>query len=361
MVKKKKVSVFQAIIPVATMARRSSVVVLILLSLLFAFISKTDNIIIEKTRVGVMDVVSSIYDILINPVDSFNKTKDEISHWVSLYDENTLLREQNQKLQSISYKAWLLEKENTILRKQLAYVDGSQYKTRLARIVGGAGELYRRQGYIYAGRKDHITKGQIVMDNNGLLGRIQDVGNISSRIMFITDINSRIPVVTATSGHHVIVSGNNTDRLQLIHFSQQNDIEVGEIVLTSSDGEFFPPNIPVGVVTKIQRDEITVKPLADVMNTDYVHIIEVESIEQREARAAKNLASDAAIPRGKISEDERDEEVVVSQEPDLTSESSAPTLEKPKNINANQIVLGTSVVAEENEAEQVVEEDAGND
>ena len=50
-----------------------------------------------------------------------------------------------------------------------------------------------------SGPNHGMTKGQIALDERGLVGRVTEVGARSARVLLITDINSRIPVTLENS------------------------------------------------------------------------------------------------------------------------------------------------------------------
>ena len=64
-----------------------------------------------------------------------------------------------------------------------------------ARVVADAGGVYARAVLLSAGPNHSIVKGQVALDERGLVGRVTEVGARSVRILLITDLNSRIPVV----------------------------------------------------------------------------------------------------------------------------------------------------------------------
>ena len=64
-----------------------------------------------------------------------------------------------------------------------------------ARVVGDVGGAFAQSVIITAGASSGVTKGQVVMTGEGLVGRVTQAGNASSRVLLITDINSRIPVL----------------------------------------------------------------------------------------------------------------------------------------------------------------------
>src|SRR5690606_4385105 len=118
--------------------------------------------------------------------------------------------------------------------------------TIATKILGDSSGPFIRSALVNAGETHGVLKGQIVINYNGLVGRIIEVGSKTSRVLLITDINSRIPIITASSRERGIVVGNNTDLLSLLYLPEDTRVQIGEIIFTSGDGESFPSGVPIG-------------------------------------------------------------------------------------------------------------------
>ena len=104
-----------------------------------------------------------------------------------------------------------------------------------------------------------------VIADDGLAGRVTDVGNGSARIMLITDANSRIPVKVLRTGWTGLAVGTGGNRMDFVYdiASGADRIRVGDRLVTSGDGGLFPPGIPVAVVVDIVANPPRARPLAN--------------------------------------------------------------------------------------------------
>lgn len=277
MAKRNNVSVVHAITPILTMVRKSTVLVLMFLSLIIAFISQSDHPFAVGPRTFVTDIIVVMYDIALSPMDNITSAAQAISDWTGVYEDNKMLRENAKATENISYRLWLAEQENRRLRQALEFTDMVPFSVRTVRMVGGS-DLFRRHGYINLGTRGGIEKGQVVIDGNGLIGRVQEVGQLSAKVVMISDINSKVPVLVVSQDtgerYKAIIAGNNTKFLSLQHFPVEHSIGIGDMILTSGDGEFFPPDILVGEVARIGREQISVEPAAHLNVTDIIHVID---------------------------------------------------------------------------------------
>ena len=126
---------------------------------------------------------------------------------------------------------------------------------------------------ITSGTDNGVQQDSAVINDKGMVGRVIEVGDKTSRVLLLTDINSRIPVMAEGSREHGIVAGDDSDTLSLVYLPENSKLKVGEKIVTSSDGALLPPGLPIGVVTAIAKDKVTVKPFADWYRLEYVSVI----------------------------------------------------------------------------------------
>src|SRR5437588_391058 len=77
-------------------------------------------------------------------------------------------------------------------------------------------------------------KGQIALDERGLVGRITEVGSRTARVLLITDMNSRVPVILEGSRSRAILAGTNGPLPRLLYWSEGTVPKQGERVVTSA-------------------------------------------------------------------------------------------------------------------------------
>ncbi len=109
------------------------------------------------------------------------------------------LHEENDRLRQWQAVAMALDAENTALKGNLHWIPDPAPSYVTARVVADAGGVYARAVLLSTGPNHMVTKGQIALDERGLVGRVTEVGMRSARVLLITDINSRIPVTLETA------------------------------------------------------------------------------------------------------------------------------------------------------------------
>ena len=167
-----------------------------------------------------------------------------------------------------------LEAENQQLKALLHMLPSPEWNYKTARIVAHNGEHFRHLAVINSGNNNGLETGQIALFDNQLIGTIIDVGTRHATLLLVTDVNASIPVITQNSGERAILKGNNSSEPTLHFVSTHNKIAVGEKIVTSGDGRFYPAGIVVGRVSDVSTHGIHVAPTIDWNDLVYVNIIE---------------------------------------------------------------------------------------
>lgn len=201
----------------------------------------------------------------------------------SLKSEVLVLKRRVQKLASTVA-------ENTRLKELMNATDIVDDQVLIAEIIGVDPDPYRHEAIVNKGFQDKVYVGQAVLDAEGLMGQVVEVGLISSRVLLISDISHGIPVHVNRNGVRAIAVGSGAlDNLKLIHVPDTADIIVGDLLVSSGLGGRFPKGYPVGVVTTVEHDPgqpfalVNAKPMANLDRSRYVLLVFSEEARQLEA------------------------------------------------------------------------------
>ena len=272
--------------PVNDFLKRFSIVLFIGLTLAGLVLSKSDAPVISSMRIAIIDSLLPIFKLASRPVQMVSNVTDTFHDVVALHSENNRLRFENIQLHQQLDETLKFQAENIQLHKLLNFVAEPHIRLITARVVGdisspyiGAqviGDVsgpYIRSAIIDAGKNSGIKKGQVVVNDHGLVGRIIEVGKRTSRILLITDFNSKIPVITRNSRERGIAAGNNTTTLNLIYLPEDSKVTPGEMVMTSGDGDLFPAGLPLGIVTDKTDKTFLIKPAVDWSKLEFVGVV----------------------------------------------------------------------------------------
>ena len=274
---------------IKVLARRLFVVILFLLSFFFILLSKVDSVVIEAANKAALDVTGPVMQLVEYPARIIHRVYTyfyDISH---IYAENRALRAENKQMMMLQNKVRALEVENQLLGRLLNYVPPADATFISAKIIAESGDNFTHMLLVYIG-DEVVKKGQIVLSDESVIGRIDEVGEHYARVILVTDINSKIPVVVERTRARAILSGNNTVMPQLMFLRSQADVQEGDVIVTSGVGGMFPAGLPIGFVNSVRNGEITIETIADIGRIEYVRIVDYGlSNDENEKSFFKNL------------------------------------------------------------------------
>src|SRR5580658_7798645 len=237
-------------------------------------VGKVDTVLVERVRIAVYDASAPIYAALAEPLGKMNKTITEVVGLWGLRDENVRLRDENEQLLRWQSIALTLDAENRRLKTAMHWIPDPDASYVTGRVVADTGGVYAKAILISVGPNHGLRKGQIALDERGLVGRITEVGSRTARVLLITDMNSRVPVILEGSRSHAILAGTNGPRPRLLYWSEGTVPKEGERVVTSAEANAFPANLPVGTVRYDANGIPEVEPDAQLRVLDFVRIFD---------------------------------------------------------------------------------------
>ncbi len=211
-------------------------------------LGKADTVIAEGARVALADALAPAYAALAEPIGTAGAAIREVQALWQMRSENARLREENERLRRWHATALSLEAENARLKAQLAWVPEIAGQFTTARVVADQGGLYARAALLALAPGHSVAKGQVALDERGIVGRVTEVGARSARVLLLTDLNARVPVMLERSGARALLVGTNAARPRLQHWPEGTLPQEGERVVTSAEANAFPAGLPVGTV-----------------------------------------------------------------------------------------------------------------
>ena len=210
---------------------------------------------------------------------------DELEAQVdALTVENVRLREYEAEVQQLHTML------NFVSDYPISAYLGAEVISREAEVVGVEPNPYLRYVTINVGSLQGVEIGMpVVSSGAGLVGRISQVGPRMSEVQLLTDTDSAIAALLQTSRVTGLVVGQPDSTLQMEYIPQEEQIDVGDIVLTSGLGGVLPKGLVIGQVTEVlQMDyalfqSAAVRPAIDFSRLELVLVItEFEQIPVEE-------------------------------------------------------------------------------
>jgi rod shape-determining protein MreC len=259
-------------IPVRQALARLTLPVLFAAAFGLMLLGKADATLAERTRTALADALAPLYGAIAAPLAQLRASIEDVRDFVELRGDNVQLREENERLRRWQAVAMALEAENATLKANLHWVPDPAPSYITARVVADAGGVYARAVLLSVGPNHSVSKGQIALDANGLVGRVTEVGARSARVLLITDLNSRIPVIMESTRARAMLIGTNAARPRLMYWPEGAPPAEGERVVTSAEAGAFPAGLPVGTVHYSAANVPEVEPFARLDRLEVVRI-----------------------------------------------------------------------------------------
>ncbi|OJU84790.1 MAG: rod shape-determining protein MreC [Solirubrobacterales bacterium 70-9] len=242
---------------------------------------------LQRGVTAVFTPVSSILDRALKPAR-------DLINWV---DETFDARGKNQRLEeeleverkaAVGGKVALAENEEfrALLKLDKSGAIPEGYDPVAARVIGLSPTVWYSDVMIDVGSGDGVKLHDPVVNGEGLVGQVTAVTGGASKVTLITDHSSAVSVKVVPAGIQGIVKPTvgEPNTLVLNFLNSDKKVHKGQSVVTAGwRGETiesrFPPNIPVGEITKATifeqeaQERANVRPYADLRNIGTVQVL----------------------------------------------------------------------------------------
>lgn len=207
------------------------------------------------------------------------------SLWDNYLDLVNVRRENLHLLQEVRERnARIVAAEEAIQAKQrlerLLDMKGTlKSPTLTASVIGEDVSSWFRTLVVDRGSSSGITEGMAVVAADGVVGQVVKVAPGTSRVLLLTDHASGIAATLQRSRARGVIKGKGEGLCSLEFTTRDEDVKVGDMIITSGIGGVFPKGLPVGEVAMVKRGEygifqtVTVRPAVAVGRLEEVMVI----------------------------------------------------------------------------------------
>ncbi len=183
------------------------------------------------------------------------------------------------------------------LQSLVAFKEQFISRTVAAQVIGSSGSDLSRTVYIDKGENAGIKRDMAVMTADGIVGKVLVAYPSVSQVLLISDQSSGVGALLEKTRLQGVLRGTANGEVVLERVMSDEQVPVGETVLTSGGDQIFPKGLPVGTVTKVGNGKdlflnIKVKPAANLSKLEEVLVL-VEK-QERQATAEENVRVRAA-------------------------------------------------------------------
>lgn len=186
---------------------------------------------------------------------AFLSIRDDYLDLVSVRKENDRLRERLKEMTLQEGAAREALRENERLIRLLEMKKRLPPPTIAASVIGEDGYPWFRTIVIDRGSSSGVTDGAAVIAASGIVGQVVRVSPESARVLLFTDPASSVAGVIQRTRARGVVKGRGGARASLEFTLREDDVTVGDLVVTSGVGGIFPKGLPIGEVTVVKKGE----------------------------------------------------------------------------------------------------------
>lgn len=171
----------------------------------------------------------------------------------------------------------------------------SDYEMTAASVIGKDSGNWFSTFIVDKGSRDGVTEGMNVIAGGGLAGIVTEVGPNYATVRAVIDDSSNVSCKDLSTSDLCIVSGslqsmNESSQIDFSDLSDKDDqVSVGDQIVTSNVSDLYLEGIPVGYITEIQTDSNNLTKSGKVATiVDFEHLEKVFIIMQTKESTTEN-------------------------------------------------------------------------
>ena len=252
-------------------------VFLLALSLISANLHSRENMsFFESLVVG---ITSPVQKVVWGAIDGVGSVWRGYFYLVGLEKENQVLKKELQELKLQMNRYREAELANERLRALLNFKKSIATPLLPAQIVAFDPSGWFQTILIDKGRNDGVVLDMAVVSAEGLVGRVIGVGKHHAKVLLILDGNSAVDAYIQSSRARGVLVGLGRELCLLKYVQRNEDVQVGDKVISSGMGGVFPKGLLVGTVQEVVRgssglfQRVEVEPAVNFSRLEEVMVV----------------------------------------------------------------------------------------
>jgi rod shape-determining protein MreC len=228
---------------------------------------------------ALIEIIVPVQKALLWPFDFTRGTWSRYVSLVGLKQENERLLARVAELeeQNLQYAEAIVASGH--LQEIAEMRSGFDVALHSAQVVGHDVSPWFRSVLIDRGRAHDVLSGMPVVTDRGLVGLVTATSSHAARAMLLLDRQSAVDGMVQRSRARGIVRGTGTGQLEFTFMVRGDDVQPGDLVITSGVGGAHPKGIRVGHVLEVHSDETqllhtaTLQPAVDFGRLEQVFVM----------------------------------------------------------------------------------------
>jgi rod shape-determining protein MreC len=256
---------------------------LVVVSLMLLVLRNTD--VVRGSSTFVTQLLIPVQRVLADVGAAGDRFASAINQIDSLRDDNARLRTENDRLTLENVRL----REQAIMGRQaerlLALQRNVPFESVPAPVIARdpAGVLHSI--VLGIGSDDGVKSGHVVLSDQGLVGRVSEVGTNFSKVLLVTDSSSVVSALVQGSRATGIVRGQFGDSLIMDWLLQTEPVKEGDVVITAGLGigdelrSLYPKGLVIGTIAQVKTAEAAaynraiITPAVDLRRLEHVLVV----------------------------------------------------------------------------------------
>ncbi|MBR3561842.1 MAG: rod shape-determining protein MreC [Oscillospiraceae bacterium] len=191
----------------------------------------------------------------------FEDKRRYYADYSALVEENQALREELAALRSDEQQAQHDREENKLLRELLDLREQRRdFVFESAKVLEHSASNWTRTLTLNRGTSHGVAVNNVVVSSEGyMIGIVTEVGLNWCAVQELVDTDTEIGALVFRTGDVVIAEGDfalmQKNRLKVTYLPPETALLVGDYILTSGLGGYYPSNITLGTVERVETDD----------------------------------------------------------------------------------------------------------
>src|SRR5215475_3798318 len=171
-----------------------------------------------------------------------------------------------------------------------------------ARVIATSPDANSAVVFIDRGQREGVKKNMGVITPDGVVGKVIESFSGTAQVLLVTDRDSGVGAMIEESRIQSPVKGLGEPLLNMSYVSNDDEVKIGEHVVTSGMDRIFPRDLPVGTIVEVKQGPppfkfIRVKPSAQVEKLEEVIVLLTTDPLSMKKPATQDSADPPASPK----------------------------------------------------------------
>jgi rod shape-determining protein MreC len=195
-------------------------------------------------------------------------------------ENNRDLALENRKLLNELSSFQEVARENDRLRQMVAFNEPLEGRKVVAQVIAQDVSPEFRMIRINKGTVNGVETGMAVIALEGIVGRVIRAGSDFADVLSLQDSSSAIDSLLQRNRVRGVVEGLGGQQLSMKYLRRTDDVQDGDVIVSSGIGGLFPKGLTIGKVTSVKKKNFGITQTVEVVSSvDFNRLEEVTVID----------------------------------------------------------------------------------